>query len=192
MAATCALERASEKLDSLTCPVELIPCLKLDGGLVEEATALVRSGGAVAFIALAIGLWLRKWQTLHAAMVALTAAMLAYKSAMAKVEYDRSLSDLLDRQQTYGIATRLQYATFIFGREAQLTIALLENWKHVEKVEGALVGHSFKELAEAWTSLDRLPRGVIFHIDRIRNYLDNVEAPRVNVVGPMPLPRPTA
>jgi hypothetical protein len=117
-----------------------------------------------------LGLWgpvdlskLQQWQTLMAAIIAPSLALLpatiAYKAAMAKVNFDREMHDAQERRRVLNVRKRLHFAVAIFWSEV---IDLRKKMVPVigNKVEGiradAITLNLPNEIHEAWEHADVL------------------------------------
>ncbi|WP_457492205.1 hypothetical protein [Tardiphaga sp. P5_C7] len=142
--------------------------------------AFLTAAGVIA-VAMAVdpkGFSIREWQTLLAAFVALGAATLAYRAAMAKVDLDRDISDRDKRRNSRGISLRAQHAAFIALQEAEHFIveltapAIGEPDKNVDIRE--ITFSSTNDLDEAWANLDRFPRHIATLLGEVRTDLMNI------------------
>ena len=61
---------------------------------------------------------LQKWQTLLSALIALTAATLAYSAAMAKVHFDESTARQSEYRKILGVFLRFDFAMDVLKYEA--------------------------------------------------------------------------
>jgi len=117
-----------------------------------------------------LGLWgpidlskLQQWQTVMAAIIAPSLALLpatiAYKAAMAKVNFDREMHDAQEERRVLNIRKRLHFAVAIFWSEV---IDLRKKMVPVRgnKVEGIRAGaitlNLPNEIHEAWEHADVL------------------------------------
>jgi hypothetical protein len=115
------------------------------------------------------GFALKDWQPLIASFVALGAATLAYKSAMAKVEIDRAehRREFLRRQ--LALYLKLDIAIEGFRPEVQTVDARLVFLDEGDAIPAKeLRIKEPLEIAEAWENLDVFPRTLIREIAMIR------------------------
>ncbi|QOZ76713.1 hypothetical protein XH83_15390 [Bradyrhizobium sp. CCBAU 53351] len=103
---------------------------------------------------------LKDWQPLMASFVALGAATLAYKAAMAKVEFDRHIVERQDKRKALGLCLRLEFAMQVLRHQAEMLR---------DKIPARVTSKAFKlemktidfetpeALVEAWQNLDAFP-----------------------------------
>ncbi|UFS77205.1 hypothetical protein LPB73_07460 [Tardiphaga sp. 37S4] len=153
--------------------------MKYRDGMLAFAFLTVSGVIAVAMIVDPKGFSIREWQTLLAAFVALGAATLAYRAAMAKVEFDREISDREKRRNSRGITLRTQHTAFVTLHDAKHSIAALDPPaagdpdKTIDTKE--ITVQSFKDFDEAWAALDRFPRRIVTLLGEVRTDFMNVE-----------------
>jgi hypothetical protein len=119
---------------------------------------------------------LQGWQVLIAAMIALVAAIIAYKGAMAKVDLNEKLADRDLWHKKMSQYLRLQFALDAFGRTLKSTEDLCEPRLYGSKSKlsaSQLAIVEPAELKEAWDSLELFPMPVIQQIRTIRETLAN-------------------
>lgn len=112
---------------------------------------------------------LKEWQTLCAAIVAVGAATIAYRGAMAKVALDREIAARNERRRSVGIALRLGYAMELLTHDAgtiERRLKTLAETRAIRAIDCNL--HPPIELEEAWSNLDALPRDIAFAIASLR------------------------
>lgn len=100
---------------------------------------------------------LEKWQPLMAAMTALAAATLAYRAAMAKVEYDQEIRKEDDRRRKHGVMLKLRLA----ARQLEKFSADLALSARAASPKGGLAYQDFfvelpSEFQEGWDNLEML------------------------------------
>jgi hypothetical protein len=105
------------------------------------------------------GFSLQAWQPLMAAIIALGAGALAFRGAMAKVEFDRTVHEAQKRQRQKNLHTKLLYSALIFRADMR---------KVVEKFKVQYLGSSAlrtakdfevdwpSEFDEVWNNIDIL------------------------------------
>jgi hypothetical protein len=118
-----------------------------------------------------LGLWgpldlemLKGWQTLLAAVIApsiaLYAATLAYRGAMAKVELDREEAERKRVANRQGIYLRLRYRTARLASDASTALESLRVFPAKAKMAATYyrpLTEKIEELEEAWKNLELLP-----------------------------------
>jgi len=115
---------------------------------------------------------LKEWQTLMAAMVALVAASIAYRGAMAKVYLDRELAERKNAQEKLSLYLKLGFALTELSAQADI-IQKKTAWTigyrkpPVEKEEMEI--REPPEVAEAWDKLEALPVETIAAINIVRS-----------------------
>jgi hypothetical protein len=118
---------------------------------------------------------LHEWQTLMASFVALGAASLAYKAAMAKVEFDRQVHQRNEIRSTLGLCLRLDFDLDVLRHEAEIRrneIPDRFNWTKDKEYQA--VWFAMKEpdaLVEAWNHLDNFPPWIAEGLSAIRAHL---------------------
>jgi hypothetical protein len=105
---------------------------------------------------------LKDWQPLMAALIALGGGALAYRGAMAKIDADRDTERRAIERKKLAIYYRLGHA--IFDVQDRVRMArVIQVMQPFEKAD--LVIEAPPEVAEAWKSLELLPRDVLDHLD---------------------------
>ena len=117
---------------------------------------------------------LKDWQTLTASIVALGAATLAYQSAMAKVDYDRSRERRELWRKQLGIYLRLRFAAAELVRQTGVIKQTLgmDIYRGDRKVPAYLIKlgeHLSKEFEDAWENLELFPVAASMSIDYVRD-----------------------
>jgi hypothetical protein len=128
------------------------------------------------------GFTLRDWQPLMAAILTLggagivyRGAMLAYRAAMAKVDFDREVNARESRRLALGVCLRLDYALKVLVYEAEntrlssVTTTPASGPKTIKLDE--VVFSRETETDEAWNNLDRFPRQLAQYIGEVRGSL---------------------
>jgi hypothetical protein len=126
---------------------------------------------------------LKEWQPLLAACIALIGGAMAYKGAMAKVDFDREVHNREVRRRTIGLLLKLDFASRLFSGEANRA----RTWMDVGAREGqrSLTVEDFsiprpREFDEAWDNLDIFPSSVVFDLANIKSSLRTLEAVVLN------------
>lgn len=129
----------------------------------------------------------KDWQPLMAAFVALGAATLAYRGAMAKVHFDEQAASKTELRKILGIFLRFDFAVDVVRHEAEhftdLTdrpTSMIEN--NLVRVED-LVFTDTPEIAEAWTNLDYFPAELSWRFHNLRNEIYNFEQFKKEHIG---------
>ncbi len=118
-----------------------------------------------------------KWQVLLAAFVALVAATLAYRGAMAKVNFDREARDYDMTAKTLALLLKLHMATMTlraeFMRRRRWFIPKVdeEDPTRVVSKTHLKVFKTPPEFDEAWNNLDQLSEAAILDLTNLRNQL---------------------
>jgi hypothetical protein len=122
-----------------------------------------------------LGLWgpiefakLEKWQTLLTGVIALAAALIAYRAAMSKVRYDeeREQRDLLRKK--LGIYVRVSEAADLVAAEAHHAMrALNMSTPDNDRIHSLRISAP-PEFEEAWQNIDLFPLDLVRHISMIR------------------------
>lgn len=112
---------------------------------------------------------LKDWQPMMAAIVALSAATLAYRGAMAKVDFDRDKERRDTDRKKIGLYMRLRHAAEKLRREADNVVARLGiNMLPNRKVSPPQIQMTERdEFDEAWKNLELLPAVMSFDLDLI-------------------------
>lgn len=102
------------------------------------------------------------WQTLLAALIALTAAVLTYKAAMAKVKFDRGAAHQAVTRKKLALFRRLQYELILLGKRLNEVVETIPSSdgpkQRVEKISIADLEVAYPpELDEAWMAADLFP-----------------------------------
>jgi hypothetical protein len=128
---------------------------------------------------------LKNWQTLIAAGVALLAAGLAYRGAMAKVNFDREAAQKAELRRKLALLRQLQFVSQEIRDSAE---QMCGTWKHIHLNTTIHSGYAWlefkepKELSTAWDNLDILPdeanvaiNGVRWAIARYELMMNNIK-----------------
>jgi hypothetical protein len=97
------------------------------------------------------------WQTLMAALVALAAAFVAYRAAMAKVNLDREIAATVERKRKLKILLQLSYVCQVIRDEANDQLDFLEMATSSADYHALRIDEP-KEVGEAWSDIDVLTR----------------------------------
>jgi hypothetical protein len=114
---------------------------------------------------------LQKWQTLMAALIALIAAGIAYKAAMAKVENDQDLAEREVLRRQLGLLLKVDLAIDDLHDEARRvwgSLMFISVSTSQLSVENLRISEP-PELEEAWSSLDIFPPRTIQELRTIRS-----------------------
>lgn len=132
-----------------------------------------------------LGLWgptnttsWKEWQPLMAAFVALGAAALAYKAAMAKVELDRKVAREADERRMVGLYLRVGFAARVLQHEATILNRRLEKPSLGTKTLSSKTFHLGDipaPLTEAWTEIALFPRSIAGSLSAIRIAFYNLD-----------------
>jgi hypothetical protein len=119
---------------------------------------------------------LHEWQTLMASFVALGAASLAYKAAMAKVEFDRQTYLRTEKSRTLGMCLRLSFALNVLRHEAEALRNSIPSSLHLDHTSKQVkaIWFSLKEpdaLVEAWNHLESVPPWIAEGLSVVQGYL---------------------
>jgi hypothetical protein len=124
------------------------------------------------------GFSLKDWQTITAALIALGAAILAYRAAMAKIHFDERTAREVVRRKTLGLFMRLDFAVDVLQHEAKYLLkeetappeSSSENYSVV--VEDLALSE-MQEIKEAWENLDYFPVALSEEFYEVQNDLYN-------------------
>ncbi|MGL9618303.1 hypothetical protein QRQ56_09900 [Bradyrhizobium sp. U531] len=125
------------------------------------------------------GFSLKDWQPLIASFVALGAASLAYKAAMAKVEFDREIAGRTDRRKLLGLCLRLEYALRVLKHEADTVQKYIPEgyvFTDMEIDRKDLTLGPPRALDEAWDNLDAFRRVVSQELAIVRGAIYDYES----------------
>jgi hypothetical protein len=132
--------------------------------------------------------YLQKWQTLAAgclailaATVALRGAKLAYRGAMAKVDFDKEVHERDVRRKRRGIFLRVAFALLVMRHDAEFYAGEIKDppWSVTKIFDLSTINlRTAKDIDEAWSNLDVFPREVANLISDLRVALFNVEDAR--------------
>jgi hypothetical protein len=144
-----------------------------------------------AIITAALGLWgtfdltkLKEWQTLLAAVIApsiaICAAWIAYKAAMAKVEHDREEGARRRNSERLGLFLRLRAALRQTLSDAGQRVTLIERQspklaQQIVLTPAHLKIYNPPSLAEAWESINLVPPSLIGNIEGLRRLIPLIE-----------------
>jgi hypothetical protein len=111
-----------------------------------------------------------------ASFVALGAASLAYKAAMAKVEFDRQTYLRIEKSRALGTCLRLNFALDVLRHEAEVLRDSIPNSVHLDRKSTQVMAISFslKEpdaLVEAWNHLETVPPWIAEGLSVVRGHL---------------------
>jgi hypothetical protein len=104
---------------------------------------------------------LKQWQTIMSALIALTAATLAYSAAMSKVHFDERTVRQTEYRKTLGIFLRFDFAVDVLKYEAKNF--LVETDAPASSAENNILEvndlafSEMPEITEAWSNLDYFP-----------------------------------
>jgi hypothetical protein len=119
---------------------------------------------------------LKEWQTLLAAMIALGAAVIAYRAAMAKVNLDRELAaqELLRRKT--GLYLRLHFALhrmLVEAEKVEKKTTWFSNPARLQRDPLAMTDIAVpKEIEEAWDHLELFQIPISSQLHKIRTALE--------------------
>jgi hypothetical protein len=147
---------------------------------------------------------LKDWQPLMAAIIAVGAGTLAYRGAMAKVDFDREKEQRDTERKKIGLYLRLRHAVEKLREESENVVALLgmKVWSsRSRKISTPQIQMTEREeFDEAWRNLELLPAALSFDLDLIRSELpralrrlksipefDVIEVPTIGVSDSQPL-----
>lgn len=111
-----------------------------------------------------------KWQAVVAATVAVFAAWLAYRSSMAKVEFDRFIADRADRRARLAIYLKLGFAMRVLRHECEQLIKRIERHDARSRTFAAKSINPIlpEAVVEAWDNLDKFPTSIARKLSSIR------------------------
>jgi hypothetical protein len=146
-----------------------------------EWPGIATSVGVVLILTIAIagaepGFKLKEWQPLMAAIIALAAGALAYRGAMAKVDYDRE-RDLRDiERKKAGLYLRLRHAIWDLGVESGRACTQLGVGRASRKMSASQIKITSRdEFEEAWKNLELFPVKLSFWLDMVRTELPRAQ-----------------
>jgi hypothetical protein len=134
-----------------------------------------------------LGLWgpidvgkLKDWQTIMAAGIALVAGSLAYKGAMAKVDFDREIAERERISKKLGIFFRLLSVIKTLDEEASHAVEEIREFSRSFIASKRLTHFTLMlpdvaELIEAWDKIDMFPEEAIDGIYLLRNVLPRMK-----------------
>ena len=125
---------------------------------------------------------LQAWQPLMAAIIALGAGTLAFRGAMAKVEFDRTVHSAQQRQRLKNLHTKLLYSAYIFLSETGKAAGRFGGFQRSQRtVKDFAVGWQ-PEFDEAWTSIDLLSEdsahilaNIKYNFDLFKSAVNNLD-----------------
>jgi hypothetical protein len=118
------------------------------------------------------GFRLRDWQQLSAGVLALIAGALAYKGAMAKVDYDREVYWRTIEREKLGLYLRLQYGLESLSEDVKKAQEVLTGSKPGSSILKAWISIGAREeIDEVWKKLELVPISIGDEIVPIRNAL---------------------
>src|SRR5690242_12828090 len=109
---------------------------------------------------------LKDWQTSIAAFVALGAAVIAYRAAMAKVQLDRKLADQAAESIRLKLKIQLRHELSAFAREMRLMRTLLRTASFAE-LESMMVEPA--GIQAAWEQVHALHPKIVGLLSRLRD-----------------------
>jgi hypothetical protein len=119
----------------------------------------------------------RDFQPSIAAVIALFAAGLAYKAAMARVYYDRRTADFNRLNDRLALHLRLQAYLERVGETAE-ALAIHMAFGNLTTTQFAsdmkIWPPNLPEIDEAWSKLDAIPREAVRHLAQIRDAHDDL------------------
>jgi hypothetical protein len=129
---------------------------------VPVSLALVLMAGVVLFAMYRDPAFdLKQWQTILSALIALTAATLAYSAAMAKVRFDENTARQTEYRKTLGVFLRFDFAMDVLKYEAKnflvATDAPASSAENNILEVNDLALSEMPEIKEAWSNLDYFP-----------------------------------
>ncbi|WP_315768434.1 hypothetical protein [Bradyrhizobium sp. SZCCHNR2012] len=120
------------------------------------------------------GFKLKDWQPPMAAIIALGAGTLAYRGAMAKVNFDREKEQRDTERKKLGLYLRLRHAAEKLREEADNVVQRLgfNMWSAHRKVSTPQIQMTDRaDFDEAWNHLEMFPATLSFDLDLIRSEL---------------------
>jgi hypothetical protein len=153
----------------------------------DHFTGLASAVGIVLILMMVtwLGLWgpldlskLEKWQTLTAGIIALMAAIVAYRGATAKVRHDREVLASETARLRLSVHLRVDFANREIRTHAdELADLLREAMSRVVPMPpgvDTLLINEPPELQAVWDRLDLLPKHLIYEIARIRQLIRTI------------------
>jgi hypothetical protein len=134
---------------------------------------------------------LADWQPFLAAMVALVGGTLAYKSAMAKVDFDRQAAAKKDHREALKILFKIEYAARILATDAFARKQPFKDWASwrypitVEKKDIKITVPS--EISQAWDQLDLFDAKIVEMLVKIRLLDARIQAIMAELPDDQPL-----
>jgi hypothetical protein len=130
---------------------------------------------------------LKDWQTLTASLIALVAATVAYRGAMARVELDERIIAQSERRKLLGVLLRLDFAMDTLKYEADeilsgLAIPSDPAGNTVLAVDETSLSE-LSELKEAWDNLDLFPSDLTRSVYNVQNELYNFKQFKADQAG---------
>ncbi|WP_456622162.1 MULTISPECIES: hypothetical protein [unclassified Bradyrhizobium] len=122
----------------------------------------------------------KDFQPTFAAVIALSAASLAYWGVMAKISYDKAVAETARHAARISLCTRLKLRTRPIAEYAKF----VSDWLEMEQARVSLqeVEDQMKiwpaapsELEEAWQHLDAIPIAAIDALDALRDQMKRME-----------------
>lgn len=116
---------------------------------------------------------LKDWQTLMASFIALGAATLAYKAAMAKVEFDRGVAERTDTRKALRLCLRLEFGLRVLKHEADVLFKKIpsSNASRDQTIDPKDIPIPADTLDEAWDNLDLFDKSMSNHLSLVRGAL---------------------
>lgn len=124
---------------------------------------------------------LKDWQPLMAAIIALGAAALAYRAAIAKVDFDRETAERDRISRKLGVFSRLLLALKVLDIEAKHAARTIDEFILSDSSDKKITHFELQlteiiELTETWEKIDMFPEAAINGIYTVRNLLPRMKA----------------
>lgn len=115
---------------------------------------------------------LRNWQTLIAGIIAIGAAVMTYRAAMAKVNYDRETAEREVDRRKIGLLLKTDLALRMLADQADTYRSVLEEPR---ALDFHIAADHFQldepaELHEAWENMDVFPRSALYELRNLTLY----------------------
>jgi len=122
----------------------------------------------------------KDFQPTVAAIVALTAAIFAYRGVAQRISYDKEVAEITRLRARISLCTRLMLRTRPFVRQAQFLADQLKKQEvsvALKEIDDQLTRwpKAPAELDEAWQHVDAIPVEAIDALDAFRDQLDRFE-----------------
>lgn len=130
------------------------------------------------------GFSLSAWQPLLAALIALGGAGIVYRSAMAKIDFDREAVERQERGRRRGILLRIQFALQVLRHDALVLSSLDTDLSHftAEEIKDHWRLRTENALDEAWQNLDLFPAETASALSDVRTNIFNFRNSAENCV----------